>query len=122
MREGVDLHCEETISFVQAALGDEMSVKTPWGPYSFKIPAGTQTAKRFRISSHGVPRADMQDAPRGNLYVHVNVRVPKKLSDRQKEILREFATESGEERVHEDRGFLGKVKHALDEITGKSEE
>ena len=71
--------------------GDDLTVETPYGPQSFKLPAGTQTGQRFRIANHGVPRADSAEAPRGSLYVHVRVVVPKKLSEQQKELLREFA-------------------------------
>jgi len=112
-REGHDLHCEETVSFVQAALGDDLTVETPYGPYSFKMPAGTQSAHRFRITNYGVPRADSTEAARGNLYVHVRVQVPKKLSDHQKELLREFAKASGHEIPKEDKGFFGKFKESL---------
>lgn len=121
-RDGHDLHAERPVSFVQASLGDEIEMATPWGPYKFKIPSGTQTGQRFRINNHGVPRSDSEDAPRGNLYVHVKVQVPKKLSERQKEILREFAAEDGETLHEPEKGFFGKVKEAIDEITGKKEE
>lgn len=112
-RDGNDLHCEEPITFVQAALGDDMTVETPFGPYSFKLPAGTQTGHRFRIANHGVPRSDSAEALRGNLYVHVRVHTPKKLTDRQKELLREFAKESGSDSPKEEKGFFNKFKESL---------
>jgi molecular chaperone DnaJ len=111
-RDDFDLHCEEEISIAQAALGDELTVETPWGPYEFKISAGTQPGQRFRISNHGVPREDYESAPRGNLYVHAKIAIPKKLTDRQKELLREFAREDGHTPV-EQEGFLGKIKETL---------
>ena len=112
-RDHYDLHCEEPINFVQAALGDDLEIQTPFGPYSFKMPAGTQTGHRFRINNHGIPRSDSADAPRGNLFVHVRVQVPKKLNDRQKELLREFARESGDETPREGKGFFDKFKESL---------
>ncbi len=112
-REGLDLHFEEPISFVQAALGDELTVETPYGPYTFKMPAGTQPGHRFRINNHGVPRADRENAPRGNLYVHVKVDVPRKLTDRQRELLREFAKEAGDEPTSEQKGFFDRFKETL---------
>lgn len=121
-RDGFDLHFEEQLTFVQAALGDEVELKTPWGPHKLKIPAGTQTGQRFRINNFGVPRGDYEESPRGNLYVHARVMVPKKLNDRQKDLLREFAAESGETAHHEDKGFFGKLREAVDELTGKKEE
>lgn len=112
-REGLDLHCEQPISFTQAALGDELTVETPYGPYSFKLPAGTQTGHRFRVPDRGVPRSDAADAPKGNLYVHVRVQVPRKLTERQRELLREFAKESGESTANEDKGFFERVKETF---------
>lgn len=112
-RDGFDLHCEQPISFVQATLGDELTVETPYGPYSFKLPAGTQTGHRFRINDHGVPRADSPNAAKGNLYVHVRIVTPKKLSDRQKDLLREFAKEGGDQNPAEDKGFFDRFKETL---------
>lgn len=112
-RDHLDLHAEEPISFVQAALGDDLTVQTPWGPYTFKLPAGTQSAHRFRISNHGVPRTDNAESARGNLYIHVKIQTPKKLTDRQKELLREFAREGGEAIPKEEKGFFNKFKETL---------
>jgi molecular chaperone DnaJ len=112
-REGNDLHCEQEIGFAQAALGDELKVETPFGPYAFKMLAGTQPDHRFRVGNHGVPRSDGADAPRGNLYVHVKLVVPKKLTDRQRELLREFAKEGGAEPPTESKGFFDKFKETL---------
>jgi molecular chaperone DnaJ len=112
-RDGHDLHCEHTISFAQAALGDELTVETPYGPYTFKLPAGTQPGQRFRVNNHGVPRGDREEAPRGNLYVHMRLAVPKKITERQRELLRQFARESGEEQPAGEKGFLDKFKESL---------
>lgn len=112
-REGHDLHAEHKISYVQATLGDELTVETPYGPYSFKLPAGTQPGQRFRVSNHGVPRADHPDAPRGNLFIHARLDVPKKLNDKQKEALRLFAEASGDDAPKEDKGLFGKIKESL---------
>ena len=73
----------------------------------------TQTGQRFRISNHGVPRGEGDHAPRGNLFVHIFVKVPKKLTDRQRELLREFAKESGDEPSEEDKGLFGRFKETL---------
>ncbi|MCH8333336.1 molecular chaperone DnaJ [Candidatus Sumerlaeota bacterium] len=121
-RDGFDLHCEETISFAQATLGDELDVATPWDNTKLKIPAGTQTGHRFRISNYGIPHSDNRMTFRGDLYVHVTLEVPKKLTERQKELLREFAAERGELQLREDKGFLGKVKESLDEFIHKKNE
>lgn len=118
-RDRYDLHCVEPIRFVQAALGDDLQIETPWGPHTLRIPPGTQTGQDFKIADFGVPRADSELAPKGNLFVHVRVDVPKKLNERQKELLREFAKESGDEPVVEGKGILGKMKESFEELLGK---
>lgn len=112
-REGYDLHREYNISFIQAALGDELTVETPYGPYGFKLPAGTQPNHRFRVNNHGVPHDDNDSAVRGNLYVHVRLVVPRKITDRQRELLTEYAAESGHEPPMEDKGLFGKFKESF---------
>ncbi len=123
-RDGFDLHYEQPISFAQAALGEELEVQTPWGPAKLKIPSGTQPGQQFKIPNHGVPHGDAEKAPRGTLHAHVRIQVPKKLGDRQKELLREFAKEMGEVpgQAHEEKGFFEKMKDSIEEIIGKKEE
>ncbi len=112
-RDGENLHCEEQISFPQAALGDDLEVATPHGPYKVKIPAGTQTGQRFRVSNHGVPRGTDNQSMRGDLYVHIFVRVPKKLNERQRQLLRDFAKEFGEDPIEQEKGLLDRFKESL---------
>jgi len=88
-REGNDILCEVPVSIVQAALGGEMVVPTLEGKVGMKIPAGTQSGRSFRIRDKGVPV--LRGSGRGDLYVKVVVEVPTNLSDRQKQILKEFA-------------------------------
>ncbi|HOE97580.1 MAG TPA: molecular chaperone DnaJ [Candidatus Sumerlaeota bacterium] len=113
VREGFDLHCELPISFPQAALGDTISVETPWGAQELKIPAGTQPGDRFRLHNLGVPQRDHDDAMRGDLYVHAKLVVPTRLTDRQRELLRDYAAASGDEKLQEDRGFFDRFKQSL---------
>jgi molecular chaperone DnaJ len=112
-RDGSDLHSDHNVAFIQAALGDELTVETPYGPYMFKLPAGTQPNHRFRINNHGVPGSDDDSAPRGNLYVHIRLVVPKKINDRQRELLMQYAEEMGHEVPDEDKGLFGKFKESL---------
>lgn len=92
-REGYDIHSTETISFVQAALGDEVQVDTVDGHAKLKIPTGTTHGTIFRLRGQGV--AVPQGYGKGDHMVTVNIEVPDKLSDRQKELLLDFAKESG---------------------------
>lgn len=110
-REGNDIICEMPISFVQATLGAEIEVPTLDGRVKYTIPEGTQTGTIFRLKSKGVP--SVRGYGRGDQYVKVVVQVPKKLTEKQREILMEFANESGEGSLSGKKGFFNKVKDAL---------
>ena len=88
-REGRDLIVEREISFTEATLGSEIRVPTVDGKtLNVKIPPGTQGQSRIRVRGHGLP--SMKGEERGNLYVKVNIRVPKKLTRQQKELLQQL--------------------------------
>lgn len=87
-RDGEDLHCELTIPFTRAALGGEIEVPTLVGKGEITIPEGTQTGKTFRLRGKGI-RGIRASYP-GDLYCHISVETPVRLSDDQKKILREF--------------------------------
>lgn len=107
-RDGYDVICEMPITFVQATLGDELEVPTLEGKVKYKIAEGTQSGTIFRLKSKGIVHP--KGYGKGDQYVKVIIEVPTKLSEKQKEILRTFASESGEE-VHEQRkSFFNKVK------------
>ncbi|WP_422444122.1 molecular chaperone DnaJ [Thermoanaerobacterium sp. DL9XJH110] len=110
-RQGDDLIYEAPISFVQAALGDEIEVPTLEEKVKLKIPEGTQPGTMFRIKGKGIPH--LRGYGRGDLHVRVNVVIPKKLNEKQKEILRKFAEVSGEELKQQPRGFFDKMKDAF---------
>ncbi|MCF8054720.1 MAG: molecular chaperone DnaJ [Deltaproteobacteria bacterium] len=79
------------ISFTQAALGDTITVTTLEGEEKIKIPAGTQNGEVFRLDARGVKR--LNSFGRGDIYLEVIVEVPKKLTEYQKKLLRDFAKE-----------------------------
>ncbi|MDX1915758.1 MAG: molecular chaperone DnaJ [Methylophilus sp.] len=87
-REGGNLHCEMPISFSTAALGGEIEVPTLDGAAKMKIPAETQTGSVFRLRGKGIKPLRASEA--GDLMVHVVVETPVKLTEKQKELLREF--------------------------------
>ena len=107
-RDGYDIYVDIPITFVQAALGDDIQVPTIDGDVKYSVPAGTQTGTVFRLRGKGVQR--MNSNSRGDQYVKVNVEVPKKLSERQKELLREFAGETGEKVKENKKSFGQKVE------------
>jgi molecular chaperone DnaJ len=87
-REGDDLHCEIPITFGKAALGGEIEVPTLSGKVSFTIPEGTQGGKVFRLRGKGIK--GVRTGHLGDLFCHVTVDTPVKLTDRQKELLQEL--------------------------------
>lgn len=109
VRKGYDLHCDVPITFVQAALGDEIEVPTLEGKVKYKIPEGTQTGTVFRLRNQGIQK--LRSTSRGDLYVRVNIDVPKKLTEKQKQILRQFEAETDGKEYHEQKkSFLDKMK------------
>ena len=110
-REGNDVVCEVPINFVQAALGDEIEVPTLDGRVKLKIPEGTQTGTVFRIKDKGIPH--LRGHGRGDQHVRVKIVTPKKLTDRQKELLQEFAKAGGVEPTSEEKGFFKKFKNVF---------
>jgi len=107
-RDGNDILCEIPITFVQATLGDELVVPSLDGRIKYKIPEGTQSGTVFRIKAKGIP--NLKGYGRGDLYVKVVVEIPKKLNDKQKELLTKFADISGEDIHQQRKTFFGKVK------------
>eukprot|EP00731_Ephydatia_muelleri_P030829 Em0022g343a len=88
-RDGYDVHTDAVISFTQAALGGEARIQGLNGPMNVKIPAGVQSHHRIRLAGRGITRLDGNGI--GDHYVHLKIKVPKVLSERQKELLVEFA-------------------------------
>jgi DnaJ-class molecular chaperone len=90
-REDYDLITDLEISFHQATLGEVVSVPTIDGPLNLKIQPGTQPGTFVRLRGKGVPH--VHGSGRGDQYVRIKVTVPTKLTNRQKELLREFDEE-----------------------------
>lgn len=88
-RLGYDLYVDTNISMVQAAIGDEIEVPTLDGKARYKIAEGTQPGTVFRLKGKGIQH--LNSTKFGDLYVRAKVEIPKKLSEKQKEILKEFA-------------------------------
>ena len=92
-RDDADVICRIPISFVQAALGDKITVPTLKGKKTIEIPRGTQPGDVFRLHSEGIP--SLRNGRRGDQIVQVVIKIPKKLNKKQVSLLREFAkTES----------------------------
>lgn len=107
-RRGNDIYCEVPVNFAQVALGDEIEVPTLDGKVKLKIPAGTQTGTYFRIKGKGVPY--LRGHGQGDQHVRVVVVTPKKLTERQKELLREIFEMDQTIYEDENEGFFDKAK------------
>jgi curved DNA-binding protein len=93
--EGSDLVHEVKIAPWQATLGDQLIVPTLEGSARLKLPPGTQGGQRFRLRGRGLPGVS---GPRGDLYVVAQISVPKKLSEREREIWEQLAQLHGREK------------------------
>ncbi|MCH3922618.1 molecular chaperone DnaJ [Limosilactobacillus sp.] len=112
-RDGSTINVDRDISFAQAALGDEVQVKTVHGDVSLKIPAGTQSETNFRLRGKGVPH--LNGKGNGDEFVTIHVKTPKSLNKRQKEAMMAFAAASGEEVKGVKKSVLDKLKDAFED-------
>ena len=111
-RDGADLHCRVPVSMVTAALGGEFEVPTiDGGKTRVKVPEGTQSGRRFRLQSKGMPVLRAKQT--GDMYVQVMVETPQNLTKKQRELLSEFDRLSSKETQPESAGFFSKVKDFL---------
>lgn len=110
-REGEHLLCEITISFVQAALGGRVNIpvlgKEDKG-HDLAIPPGTQPEEVLTLHGYGMPA--LQRNRRGELFVKINVKIPKKLTQHQRELLEEFAESEGTKTAKKELSFWEKLK------------
>lgn len=117
-REDANLYCQVPIGFVAAALGGEFEVPTLDGKVMLKVPAGTQTGKMFRIRGKGVK--PVRGGPVGDLVCRVTVETPVNLTERQKELLREFEAsvqEGGSRHSPQSHSWLDGVKSFFERMT-----
>lgn len=111
-RQENDILLDVSVNFAQAALGDEIVVPTLEGVLPFKIPAGTQTGKQFRITEKGVPY--LRRKGRGDEIVTVHVMTPTELTEEQRKLFKQLSKTLGKEVVEQpNKGFLDKMKDAL---------
>ncbi|HJU06072.1 MAG TPA: molecular chaperone DnaJ [Nitrospiraceae bacterium] len=107
-RKGNDIVCDVPVSFITAILGGKVEVPTLKGSTVIKVPAGTQHDKTLRLKGLGVP--SLKGQPTGDQVFKVKIQLPTKLTTRQKELLTEFAKESGMSTDNEGDGFFDKMK------------
>ena len=110
-RDGDNLHIDLPITFTQAALGAELDVPTLKTPVKYKFPEGTQPGQVFCIKGEGVTR--LRGNGRGDLYVTVVVEIPQKLTDKQKDLLRQFDGMVTGSQYEKKKSFFERVKDAF---------
>jgi molecular chaperone DnaJ len=119
-RDGADLHCRVPVSMVTAALGGEFDVPAiDGGRGKVKVPAGTQSGRRFRLQGKGMPV--LRSKQSGDMYVQVVVETPQNLTKRQRELLTEFHKLSSTETQPESTGFFARVKELLDGLGSRAD-
>lgn len=107
-RDGDNLLLEMPIPFTQAALGAEVDVPTLEGRRKLTIPRGTQHGAVFRVDGQGLP--NLRSGRKGDLLVGVKIEIPKKLTKKQEQLLRDFAGTEDKSVLPESQGFLSRVK------------
>ena len=110
-RDGDDLHCEMPVSFTAAALGGEIEIPTLEGQAKVKVPPETQTGQVFRLRGKGIK--GVRSSHPGDLLCEIVVETPVRLTDRQKELLRELeeiSTQDGSRHNPRAKSFMEKVR------------
>lgn len=110
-RDGADVYVDIPITFAQAALGDKIEIPTIHGKVKIDIPEGTQTGTTFRLRDKGIPY--MRGNGNGSEYVTVKIEVPKKLTNKQKDLLRQFADEDDDKNYKQRKSFFEKLKDMI---------
>ena len=108
-RDEEHLFCEVPISFVQAALGSTIEIPklAEEGFHELVIPNGTQPGDVLKLSHQGMPH--LQNSRRGDLFVKINIKIPKKLTEEQKDLLESFAKIEGVKNTKKSRHFWNKI-------------
>jgi molecular chaperone DnaJ len=108
-RHEQDLHCTVPLNITQAALGCEIDVPTLEQPYRLKIPEGTQGGAQFRLRHKGVP--SLNGGGRGDLYVHIDVRIPARLTREQRKLLEQLREQLPVDNSPVEKGLFEKVRN-----------
>lgn len=114
-RHNNDVVCQVPVSFTQAALGGKLEVPTLKGRETIDVPGGTQHGEVFKLKGKGLP--EIRGYKTGDQLVQILIEVPRKLTDRQKQLLRDFADDEEAGHLPQRKGFMDKVKNLF---TGES--
>ncbi|RDI73408.1 chaperone protein DnaJ [Gaiella occulta] len=110
-RDGDDLHAAAELTMTQAALGALVTVPGPEGEIELELPAGTQPGSVHVLEGRGMP--SLHGGRRGDMHVHVRVRVPRVLTPAQRELVEQLDASLGEGAYHADDGFFGRLRNVF---------
>ena len=107
-RDGLDLHVKVRLSLAEAILGDKVTIPTMEGEVTLKVPPGTRSGDRRVMTGRGPPSPHGGRGGTGHQYVHFEVIIPRRLTERQRQLIEEFKSEEGglstEQRTRRDAG------------------
>lgn len=112
-RRGNDVWCEMPITFTQAALGADVEVPTLDGKVSYHVHEGTQPGDVFRLKGKGIQ--SLHSRMRGDQYVQITVEIPRNLNEKQKELLRQLDSDTGDKNYQKRKSFFSKFKEMFGE-------
>jgi molecular chaperone DnaJ len=118
-REGAHLILQTPITYSQAALGATIEVPTLAGPHDLTLPPGTHSGEVFRVRGRGMP--DPRGGPSGDLHVQILIEVPKKLSPRQEQLLRELAEVEQTEVSPQRKSFMKRLREYFAPAAGAAD-
>jgi molecular chaperone DnaJ len=107
-RHNNDLVCQVPISFTTATLGGEIEVPTLKGAERMEVPAGTQHGEVFKLRGKGLP--DLRSSRPGDQIVQILIEIPRKLSEKQKQLLRDYGATEDNTVLPQRKGFMDKLK------------
>ncbi len=110
-RDNFDVWVDIPITYAQAVLGDNITVPTIDGKVSYNVPEGTQHGTTFRLRNKGITYVNGNG--RGDEYVRVSIEVPTNLSNKQKDMLRDFESSTGDKNYAKRKNFFDKIKDAF---------
>lgn len=106
-----NLYIDMPLTFTQAALGAELDIPTLDKPVKFKFPEGTQPGQMFTMKSLGVPH--LRGNGKGDLFITAVVEIPKKLTEKQKELLRQFDGIATNSQYEKKKSFVDRLRDAF---------
>ena len=111
-RNGNDILCEISLSFIEAILGARVEVPTLKGNVPFDIPAGTQPDKILRLKGLGIPSLNGRGT--GDELIRVKLKIPTSLTKKERELLVQYAEASGAKLDHAGGGIVDKIRHLFE--------